>query len=170
MQEIEIKLAVANPAEGRRRLRAAGFQVLHKRVFERNTIYDTKSGVLRKSRRLLRIRQAGKKATVTFKGPPAAGKHKSRLELELEITAPKTLATIVQELGFAPSFRYDKHRTEFHLPGVKGTATLDETPVGTFLELEGSPRWIDRMARTMGFSEADYITASYARLYSGIDG
>ncbi|HXS94457.1 MAG TPA: class IV adenylate cyclase [Candidatus Limnocylindrales bacterium] len=166
MQETEIKLAVGSPAEGRRRLRAAGFQVLHKRVFEQNTIYDTKSGVLRNSRRLLRIRQAGKKATVTFKGPPAVGKHKSRQELELEIADPKILQSIVQELGFAPSFRYDKYRTEFQHPGEKGVATLDETPVGTFLELEGSPRWIDRTAKTMGFSEADYITASYARLYA----
>ena len=44
-------------------------------------------------------------------------------------------------------------------------ATLDETPVGLYLELEGQPRWIDRTARQMGFKEEDYITRSYARLY-----
>jgi len=44
-------------------------------------------------------------------------------------------------------------------------ATLDETPVGNYVELEGAPAWIDRMARRMGFAERDYITASYARLY-----
>ena len=41
----------------------------------------------------------------------------------------------------------------------------DETPVGTYVELEGSPAWIDRLAARMGFEESDYITASYARLY-----
>ncbi|MBZ5585650.1 MAG: hypothetical protein LAQ30_26305 [Acidobacteriia bacterium] len=31
--------------------------------------------------------------------------------------------------------------------------------------MEGSPAWIDRAARKLGFSEREYITASYARLY-----
>jgi adenylate cyclase class 2 len=42
---------------------------------------------------------------------------------------------------------------------------LDETPIGLYLELEGSPRWIDRTALRLGFRKADYITASYGRLY-----
>ncbi len=50
-------------------------------------------------------------------------------------------------------------------PFGTGVATLDETPVGVYLELEGTPNWIDRMARKLGFDEAAYITASYGRLY-----
>jgi len=42
---------------------------------------------------------------------------------------------------------------------------LDETPIGNFLELEGSPRWIDRTARRLGFSPKDYINRSYGYLY-----
>jgi hypothetical protein len=42
---------------------------------------------------------------------------------------------------------------------------LDETPIGNFLELEGSPRWIDRTARLLGFSSSDYINRSYGYLY-----
>jgi hypothetical protein len=38
-------------------------------------------------------------------------------------------------------------------------------PIGTYLELEGAPRWIDRTARALGFGPPDYITASYGRLY-----
>ena len=37
--------------------------------------------------------------------------------------------------------------------------------VGVFVELEGNPVWIDSMARRLGFSERDYITDTYARLY-----
>jgi hypothetical protein len=33
------------------------------------------------------------------------------------------------------------------------------------MELEGSPRWIDRQARRMGFRESEYITGSYGSLY-----
>ncbi len=42
---------------------------------------------------------------------------------------------------------------------------VDETPIGVYLELEGSPTWIDRTVRRLGFAEMDYITTSYARLY-----
>jgi adenylate cyclase class 2 len=42
---------------------------------------------------------------------------------------------------------------------------VDETPIGVYLELEGSPAWIDRTAFQLGFADKDYITASYARLY-----
>jgi adenylate cyclase class 2 len=44
-------------------------------------------------------------------------------------------------------------------------ATLDETPVGVYFELEGQPNWIDRTARRMGFAESAYIMASYHGLY-----
>ena len=43
--------------------------------------------------------------------------------------------------------------------------TLDETPIGNFIELEGPRRWIDKVARQFGYTRADYITASYAVLY-----
>jgi adenylate cyclase, class 2 len=42
---------------------------------------------------------------------------------------------------------------------------LDETPIGTYLELEGDPDWIEAMARELGFGEKDYITASYGQLF-----
>jgi len=42
---------------------------------------------------------------------------------------------------------------------------VDETPIGCFLELEGPPEWIDRVAEALGYSDADYLNLSYARLY-----
>jgi len=41
---------------------------------------------------------------------------------------------------------------------------LDETPIGTYLELEGPGRWIDRTARQLGYRPEDYITQSYVAL------
>jgi hypothetical protein len=43
--------------------------------------------------------------------------------------------------------------------------TLDETPIGCFIELEGEPGWIDVVAEKLGFDESSYITASYGGLY-----
>jgi adenylate cyclase class 2 len=74
------------------------------------------------------------------------------------------LAAILARLGFERMFRYEKYRTEFRR-GRTGVVTLDETPIGTYLELEGEPTWIDRTARLLGFTEADYITLSYGQLY-----
>jgi len=42
-------------------------------------------------------------------------------------------------------FRYEKYRTTFRLPDSNAWANgllieLDETPIGTFVELEGPPR------------------------------
>ena len=42
---------------------------------------------------------------------------------------------------------------------------LDETPVGVFLELEGTAHWIDRTAHRLGFGASHYITRSYGGLY-----
>ena len=73
---------------------------------------------------------------------------------------------MLARLDFIPTFRYEKFRTAYRRPGEAGVATLDETPIGVYLELEGAPRWIDRTARRLGFAEADYSTASYYGLYA----
>jgi adenylate cyclase, class 2 len=164
-QEIEIKLPVAGANLARRLLREAGFRVSRRRIFEANTVFDTPNLSLRTAQRLLRVREAGAVVSVTYKGRPKVSRHKSREELELTVSAAEPMVAILARLGFRPVFRYEKFRTEFRKPGVAGVATVDETPVGVFMELEGSPRWIDRTARQLGFSVQDYITESYGRLY-----
>ncbi len=164
-RETEIKLAVPDAKTARDLLRAAGFQVSKRRVFETNLVFDTPEMSMRRASTLLRVRQAGGAATLTFKGPPDVGRHKSREELELEISDARAMGAIIERLGLGPVFRYDKYRTEYRQPGHSGMAMLDETPVGVYLELEGPPAWIDRTARKLGFVEEDYITTSYARLY-----
>jgi adenylate cyclase, class 2 len=164
-RETEIKLPLAGAPQGRRLLRRAGFRLVAPRTFEDNLVFDTPQGSLRAQGALLRLRTARRRSVLTYKGPAAPGKHKSRLELEVEVASAPAMQAILQALGFEPVFRYQKYRAEFAIPGQSGLATLDETPLGAFLELEGSPRWIDRTAQNLGFTERDYITASYGRLY-----
>lgn len=164
-REVEVKLAVASAPAGRKLLQQAGFRVSKARVFETNTLFDTGARRLLKDGALLRVREAGGQGLLTYKGPATAIKHKSREELETEIADPETLRAILARLEFEAIFRYEKFRTEYARPDGTGHIMLDETPIGVFLELEGPPRWIDGTARTLGFSEDDYITASYGRLY-----
>jgi adenylate cyclase class 2 len=164
-REIEIKLAVESAASARAMLRHAGFRVSRRRVFEANTVFDTPDRALQSTRRLLRVREAAGTVIVTYKGPPEPGPHKSREEVETEVADARACTAILERLGFQPLFRYEKYRAEYRRPRASGVATIDETPIGTYVELEGAPRWIDRTARELGFSPDRYITASYGSLY-----
>lgn len=163
--ETEIKLPLADPETIQQRLETLGFQIAKPRIFEANTIYDTAGRDLKQRGTLLRLRQAGDVTILTFKGPAARSKHKSREELETTLGNSDTGAAILDRLGFQPAFRYEKFRTEFARPAEAGVVTVDETPIGWFLELEGAPDWIDRTAAELGYSEVQYSTASYATLY-----
>lgn len=163
--EIEIKLRVANAAAGAALLEQNGFRTLTARVFESNTLYDSADGRLRTEGNALRLRQAGSVATLTFKGKADQGLHKSRPEHEVTISDFVAAEQIVFGLGFAAVFRYEKYRTEYARHEEAGLALLDETPIGTFLELEGAADWIDRTAADLGFTAEDYCTDSYAALY-----
>jgi adenylate cyclase class 2 len=93
-------------------------------------------------------------------------RYKVREEAETGVTDPHALADVLSALGLAPSFRYEKYRTTYRLPRL-GTllVELDQTPIGIFLELEGSPRSIDRASRLLGYTPRDYLVSSYAALY-----
>jgi adenylate cyclase class 2 len=163
-REVEIKLRVEGAGPGRRRLEEAGFRENEPRVLEANAVYDSGDQRLRKAGALLRLRRAGERSQLTFKGRSEPGKHKTREEIEVELGDAAALAGILERLGFQVGFRYEKYRTEFE--EGEGRAMLDETPAGVFIELEGPPEWIDRAASRLGYGEADYITASYAQLHA----
>ena len=164
--ETEIKLPVTRSlAAVRRKLGVLGFRVHARRIFESNTIFDTADMRLRRAGELLRIRRVGREALLTFKGPPQAGRHKVREEIETRLDNGDAMRDIFERLGLAPVFCYEKYRAEYTRSNSRGIVTVDETPIGNYLELEGPPKWIDSTARELGYSESAYITASYAGLY-----
>jgi adenylate cyclase class 2 len=99
-------------------------------------------------------------------GPGSAEKYKIREEIEYRIGNAGRLEGLFERLGLRPWFRYEKYRTKYRLRRFAGLhLDLDETPIGIFLELEGSRRAIDGAARALGYSAKDYIAASYLELY-----
>jgi len=169
--EIEIKLEVHDPTLLKRRLRQLGFRVLKARHFESNVLLDFRGAHLRKSRCLLRLRAARGQGVLTFKGAPIrSGRYKVRPEIETEVADGDRMRQIFEHLGLREAFRYEKYRTILAptLPaGSKPKAELvyDETPIGDYIELEGPKRWIDRVAKQLGYNRNDYISRSYAALY-----
>ena len=163
-QEIEIKFRASDLQELARTLRKAGFRVVTKRTYETNTLYDLPGEVLRGRQQLLRLRKYGTEWKLTHKAKKKNGRHSSREELETVVADGKKMDLILRALGYAPSFRYEKFRAEWS--DGKGQVVVDETPIGNFCEIEGSPRWIDATAKKLGVTPADYITKNYAGLFS----
>src|SRR4051794_10671315 len=121
--ETEIKLPVRNRRIVLARIRRAGFWLRHARTFEANILLDTTQASLRGAGALLRLRQFGESAVITYKGPGTAAKHKSREEIETQVSDLGRLQQIMERLGFAPAFRYEKYRLEFE--DGTGVATMD---------------------------------------------
>jgi adenylate cyclase class 2 len=168
--ETEIKLRVEGAgktgvAKARALLRRHGFAIITPRVFEQNLVLDDAQGSLRERGLLLRVRGAGKLITCTFKGVETPGRHKSREEREFRANDLESCVAVFTALGYPEAFRYEKYRTEFARENEPGHVTLDETPIGVFMELEGPARWIDHTAKDLGFPVTAYITDSYGKLY-----
>jgi adenylate cyclase class 2 len=162
-KEVEIKFLVENVRALQARLREAGFRVVTKRTHEMNTLYDTSDLVLRRQGELLRIRKYGRQWLLTHKGKGTSAVHKSRVETETQVADGAKLSAILEALGFVPSFRYEKFRSEW--TDGKGHVVVDETPIGNISEIEGPPRWIDQTARRLGIGRDQYITKNYAQMF-----
>lgn len=166
MTETEIKLPIAKVEAVRRLLRRLGWRVSVRRHLEHNLVFDREGESLLRAGYLLRVRSAGKRCLLTVKRPARASvRHKVREEFEVTTTDTTSMVRLLEALGYHVAWRYEKYRTQFKRPGAKGVILLDETPIGTFLELEGDPGWIDLTAPQLGFEPGDYITASYRALF-----
>jgi adenylate cyclase class IV len=188
-REIEVKLSVPDVAAMLSKLATLGARY-ESRVLERNTLYDTPDSDFRSRGALLRIRaetarplvggqtpsparrSATHRTILTSKAPAALRssrdrRYKEKLERELVVPgSPTHWDRELRSLGLRPGFRYDKIRSTFRLRRFPGLAIeLDETPAGTFLELEGLPRAIDRVAHALGYSSRDYHCGSYWDVY-----
>ncbi|HUX46023.1 MAG TPA: class IV adenylate cyclase [Terracidiphilus sp.] len=165
--ETEIKFRVDNLEQLAARLAAAGFHVVTPRQFESNVLYDTPDRQMRARTEILRIRNYAGRWTVTHKRIPDSGvgedRHKHRVETETEVADGAVLGDIFQALGLVEAFRYEKWRCEW--ADGEGHCVVDETPIGNYAELEGTAKWIDRVASRLGVDHAEYLTLSYGRLF-----
>ena len=165
--ETEIKFRISDLSSLAQRLPAAGFRVETPRSFESNVLYDTPDRQMRARTEILRIRSYAGRWVLTHKrlppGTPAESRHKQRIETETAIADGDALAALFLALGLVAAFRYEKWRTEWS--DGEGHCVVDETPIGNYAELEGTPEWIDRTSRNLGVDPAEYLTLSYGRLF-----
>jgi adenylate cyclase, class 2 len=137
------------------------------RVVE-TTLFPT--GAVRKAILTMKAPVAG--ATIARlsgrEGPGGSGSgYKVRREIEFSVPDAGALRAVLDYLGLQPVFYYEKYRTTYRLPALKDViVALDETPIGTYAELEGRPRAIDRARRLLGYPAGDAILASYGALHA----
>jgi adenylate cyclase class 2 len=161
--EREVKLRYPSADEARAAVRAAGAVPLLGRRLQEDALFDTHDDQLRQRRSALRLRRENGMSRVTFKGPVQAEAMKVREELETLVGDGEVLRRVFVELGLREWFRYEKYREEYSHQDV--IVAIDETPVGVFVEIEGSERGILEMTGLLGRQPEDYIIQSYYSLF-----
>jgi len=161
--EREVKLAYDSPDQARAMILAAGATPLHGRRLQEDALLDTDDESLRRRRCVLRIRTENGKSRLTFKGPVQSSSMKVREEVETLVGDGEALRQVLEELGLHVWFRYEKFREEFCHEDV--IVAIDETPVGVFVEIEGSEQGITQMAKALGRQPEDYVLDSYRGLF-----
>jgi adenylate cyclase class 2 len=161
--EIEVKVRVKDAAAMRQAILRTGAKLEKERYPEENTLFDLSSRVLTAKKCALRLRRAGRKVFLTFKGAPQKSRRfKVREEHETEVRNEKALRRILRGLGFVAVFRYKKSRTTFRRGRLR--ISLDETAAGVFCEFEGERSDIVRYARILGFSSPELIKQDYVQI------
>ena len=163
-EEIEVKIPAPDLGAVRGRLHEAG-ATLHAALHdETNDLYDDAAHKLSGSGRTVRLRRAAGRAILTYKGPARFQDGvKTREEREVEISDPVEAEAILAGLGLERRFRYEKRREEWNAGGC--VVALDETPIGTFVEVEGDPIGIRKLIVQLALDPSEAIPYSYAELY-----
>ncbi len=161
--EREIKLRFASLADARAAILRTGATPVRGRRLQEDCLLDTADERLRLERCVLRIRMESGRSLLTYKGPVQPSRWKLREERETIVSDGETMLYVLERLGFAVWFRYQKYREEFG--SRDAVIALDETPIGIFVEIEGSETAITDLAAALGRSEDDYLVDSYRSLY-----
>lgn len=162
--ETEVKLRLPSAEAGRALLARLGARLEAERHFEDNRLFDDAQGTLIRQGCVLRVRRAGGRGVLTFKGPKRVVEGiRSREEIELEVSDADAFEQLLAAMGYRASFRYQKYREIYSYGEVE--IVLDETPIGCFLEIEGKEAGIRATAAALGFSRADFVSESYVALF-----
>jgi adenylate cyclase class 2 len=162
--ETEVKIRLASPEAAREALARAGARLVRPRHFEDNVLFDDPGGSVGARGGVLRLRQTPHASILTFKGPRHIEEGmKTREERQTLVEEPDALRAILSRLGYLQVFRYQKYRESWTHRGQE--IEIDETPIGTFLEIEGDPDGIRAVAAELGHEPSDYLGESYVDLF-----
>jgi adenylate cyclase, class 2 len=161
--EREVKLRFASVDDARTAIAGSEATPVRSRRLQEDYLLDEPGETLKNRRCVLRVRIEPGKNLVTFKGPVQPSHMKVREELETIVGDGETMLRCFEHLGYRVWFRYQKYREEYALGDAM--IAIDETPVGVFVEVEGSEQGITDAARALGRGPGDYLLDSYRALF-----
>lgn len=163
-KEIEVKFKIDKSGFVRKKLKEEGAKFLG-RALERTIRFDTEKKKLERKGQFLRTR-TGFKNVITFKRKidRKDKKFKIREEIELEISEPKRMELILENLGFIKKQKMEKYREKWRLRDVE--IMIDKLPMmGKFVEIEGDEKSIKNVAKILDLNFKERITDTYWGLW-----
>ncbi len=158
--ETEVKIKIENIEQIKQKLFEIRAELFKKRALQRDEYFDAKNK-LKRTQQTLRLRDS---SILCYKGPPKKKQNmKIREEIEVMVDNGNYLKEILLKLCYEPTKVKEKYRESylFHLTRI----CIDETPMGNYLEIEGSKDGVLDAAKRLGFSEKDFNTRSYTDIW-----
>lgn len=166
-QEVEVKFFVQDLQRIETRLREWKARLIQERAHEVNLRFDLPNGELSAEGKVLRLRQDAE-SRLTFKGPSLTNEGvMSRREIEFTVSSFDSAREFLEALGYHKIALYEKYRTTYELPETK--IMLDETPLGDFVEIEGTGlQSIRETANQLDLKWEAAVPASYLSLFARV--
>jgi len=162
-QEIEVKFLLKDYSALMQKISALHLPCSQERIHEFNLRYDLPDGSLVAQKQVLRLRK-DTQARLTFKGPGVMEEDVLlRKEIEVEVSDFDTTNRLLEALGYKVVMMYEKFRANYLMDNL--VLSVDETPLGLFIELEGeSPAQVRKAADALGLDWEARINLSYSAL------
>lgn len=158
----QIKFADADHGQLRERLRELEAECQGSPILEDNWIFD-RDGAMETAGSNLRLRVDRRGARLSFQGPASFdGPVKICSEHETGVDEIDETRAILESLGYHVIRRYQKYREQWQLGSI--AISLDHTPIGDFVELEGDG--CERVARRCGLDPEQAEGRNYLQLYA----
>lgn len=164
MKEIEVKLPVKEFKEVKKLLKRLKAKRKFKETLEKNILFDHKSLRLKRKDWVLRLRHFCNKNLLTLKTKTKGKKgFKVREEINLYFEDFEKMKKILKKLGFFEVFYYEKFREEYEMEGLN--ISLDRTPVGNYVEIEGDYKKIEDFLEKIGAGINQTLSLSYYQIF-----
>ncbi len=162
-QEIEVKFLIKDYERLINKIKNLGLVCARPRTHELNLRYDTPDQGLVSASQVLRLRKDDL-ARLTFKGPGKLQEDVlTRKEIEVVVSDFEATHRLLEALGYQVVLIYEKYRANYLIDTL--ILSLDETPLGVFVELEGeSPAQVKSAAKLLGLDWEQRINLSYSAL------
>jgi adenylate cyclase, class 2 len=164
MREIEVKIFNIDKEKIISRLEQLGAQ----RVFDddmKSTVFERREDELKKSSKLLRLRQKGDKIILTAKEALSHETTKQSNEYEVEVSDFELMRKILTTIGFIEKAHDARHRTSYKIKNSLVEIDSHEK-IPTWLEVESpSEEELKEIVEIIGFSMKDTSTATMWDLY-----